>query len=79
VRDALDKSYLKALSFAIFLDPEQPNNIVECYTYVRVLLFSTLPGGNLLLHVRGQLQFHLRRGRFERARWKHLQSKNVGT
>jgi hypothetical protein len=34
VRDALEKSYLKTLSFAIFLDPEQPNNIVECYTSV---------------------------------------------
>lgn len=33
VQDALDKSYLKSLIFAIYLDPEKPNDIIECYTF----------------------------------------------
>ncbi|KAL8284190.1 hypothetical protein RQP46_004939 [Phenoliferia psychrophenolica] len=31
--DALEKGYLHQLVFAIYLDPENPTNVVECYTF----------------------------------------------
>ncbi|KAI0256862.1 HORMA domain-containing protein, partial [Lactifluus subvellereus] len=31
--DAIEKQYLRSFIFAIYLDPEDPNNIVEAYTF----------------------------------------------
>ncbi|CEL59650.1 Meiosis-specific protein HOP1 OS=Saccharomyces cerevisiae (strain ATCC 204508 / S288c) GN=HOP1 PE=1 SV=2 [Rhizoctonia solani AG-1 IB] len=33
IYDALDKQYLKSFVFAIYLDEENPNNLVEAYTF----------------------------------------------
>lgn len=33
VEDAIDKMYLKQLLMAIYLDPDHPTDIVECYTF----------------------------------------------
>ncbi|GAA98305.1 hypothetical protein E5Q_04989 [Mixia osmundae IAM 14324] len=33
VYDALERSFLRSLLFAVFLDPEDQQNLVECYTF----------------------------------------------
>ncbi|KAH8117033.1 DNA-binding protein [Phellopilus nigrolimitatus] len=40
--DAIERQYLKSFIFAIYLDHDDPNNIVEAYTYT--LTYFTVPG-----------------------------------
>ncbi|THH03421.1 hypothetical protein EW145_g6266 [Phellinidium pouzarii] len=41
---AIERQYLKSFIFAIYLDNDDPNNIVEAYTYT--LIYHTIPGTN---------------------------------
>ncbi|KAF5389023.1 hypothetical protein D9757_005083 [Collybiopsis confluens] len=47
--DALQKQYLKSFIFAIYLDSEDPNNIVEAYTFN--FQYHTLPGTDAVVPV----------------------------
>ncbi|PAV23827.1 meiosis specific hop1 [Pyrrhoderma noxium] len=42
VFDAIERQYLKSFIFAIYLDSDDPNNIIEAYTYN--LSYHTIPG-----------------------------------
>ncbi|GAA5888062.1 hypothetical protein JCM6882_000268 [Rhodosporidiobolus microsporus] len=42
--EAIEKGYLQQLIFAIYLDPEEPTNIVEAYTFT--FSYETDPQGN---------------------------------
>ncbi|CAG8560713.1 16069_t:CDS:10 [Dentiscutata erythropus] len=44
--DALDHQHLRAVIFGIFLDPKEPNKLVECYTFK-----VTYPNGEPLLRI----------------------------
>ncbi|KIP10850.1 hypothetical protein PHLGIDRAFT_64843 [Phlebiopsis gigantea 11061_1 CR5-6] len=47
--DALQKQYLRSFIFAIYLDSEDPNNIVEAYTFN--FHYYTMPGSNIPIPV----------------------------
>ncbi|CAG8515033.1 8651_t:CDS:10, partial [Racocetra persica] len=44
--DALDHQHLRAIIFGIFLDPKEPNKLVECYTFK-----VSYPNGEPLLRI----------------------------
>ncbi|TDL24968.1 DNA-binding protein [Rickenella mellea] len=46
---ALERQYLKSFIFAIYLDNEDPNNIVEAYTYD--FSYRTIPGTNTVVPI----------------------------
>ncbi|KAI0092965.1 HORMA domain-containing protein [Irpex rosettiformis] len=47
--DALQKQYLRSFIFAIYLDNDDPNNIVEAYTFN--FRYHTIPGTNVTVPV----------------------------
>lgn len=38
--DAIQRGYLRQLLFAMYLDPNKPRDVIECYTFVCFLLES---------------------------------------
>ncbi|KAJ7024255.1 HORMA domain-containing protein [Mycena alexandri] len=47
--DALQKQYLRSFVFAIYLDPKDPNNIVEAYTFN--FHYHTIPGTDTVIPI----------------------------
>ncbi|TFY66672.1 hypothetical protein EVG20_g4411 [Dentipellis fragilis] len=47
--DAIEKQYLRSFIFAIYLDDQDPNNIVEAYTFN--FKYHTIPGTNTVVPI----------------------------
>ncbi|KAI0273433.1 HORMA domain-containing protein [Gloeopeniophorella convolvens] len=47
--DAVEKQYLRSFIFAIYLDPEDPNNIVEAYTFN--FEYRRIPGTDVVVPI----------------------------
>ncbi|KAG0147076.1 hypothetical protein CROQUDRAFT_77014 [Cronartium quercuum f. sp. fusiforme G11] len=58
VMDAIQRGYLRQLLFAMYLDPENPRDVIECYTFNFTYSSSTLGEARLIpeLEVRDQLK-----------------------
>ncbi|KZT61571.1 DNA-binding protein, partial [Calocera cornea HHB12733] len=47
--DALEKQYLKSFMLAVYLDPEDPNSIIECFTFS--FSYQCIPGSTTTVPV----------------------------
>ncbi|KDQ19765.1 hypothetical protein BOTBODRAFT_376535 [Botryobasidium botryosum FD-172 SS1] len=47
--DALEKQYLRSFVFAIYLDPDDPNNIIEAYTFS--FAYCNVPGTDVTVPI----------------------------
>ncbi|KZP01156.1 DNA-binding protein [Calocera viscosa TUFC12733] len=47
--DAIEKQYLKSFMFAVYLDPQHPENIIECFTFS--FSYHTIPGTQVVIPI----------------------------
>ncbi|EJU00794.1 DNA-binding protein [Dacryopinax primogenitus] len=47
--DALEKQYLRSFMFVVYLDPNDPNNIIESFTFS--FTYHTIPGTNTVVPI----------------------------